>query len=200
MNRKIKYFITILCFSLLTLVLSCGGGDDELEKNTLLPTVTGNQSSASNPGSPASATPFPAVPTAVVLERIGATPEPTKTAVDGVKTYVVVAGDSLSVIAEKYGTTVEEIQSLNDLNNTNIFVDQELIIPSTDSSTDSPKPTTTPDSSQNIEKYTVQDGDTGYAIALKFEITMEELASANGITLDELGNLQIGQELLIPTQ
>ena len=54
--------------------------------------------------------------------------------------------------------------------------------------------------SQNIEKYTVQDGDTGYAIALKFEITMEELASANGITLDELGNLQIGQELLIPTQ
>tara|TARA_A100001037_G_C15045211_1_gene587405 strand:+ start:582 stop:1184 length:603 start_codon:yes stop_codon:yes gene_type:complete len=200
MNRKIKYFITILCFSLLTLVLSCGGGDDELEKNTILPTVTGNQSSASNPGSPASATPFPAVPTAVVLERIGATPEPTKTAVDGVKTYVVVAGDSLSVIAEKYGTTVEEIQSLNDLNNTNIFVDQELIIPSTDSSTDSPKPTTTPDSSQNIEKYTVQDGDTGYAIALKFEITMEELASANGITLDELGNLQIGQELLIPTQ
>ena len=28
----------------------------------------------------------------------------------------------------------------------------------------------------------------------------EALASANGITVDELGNLQIGQELLIPSQ
>ena len=110
------------------------------------------------------------------------------------------AGDSLSVIAQKYNTTVEAIQSLNDLNNTNIFVDQELLIPSTDSLITTPSPTTTADSSESIEKYSVQDGDTGYAIAQKFDITMEELASANGFTLDELGNLQIGQELLIPSQ
>ena len=89
---------------------------------------------------------------------------------------------------------------LNDLNNTNIFVDQELLIPTADSVDPLPSPTATPDSSGNVEKYIVEDGDTGYAIALKFDITMEALASANGITVDELGNLQIGQELLIPSQ
>ena len=202
MNKKIKYFITIFSFSLLTLILSCGGDDTENEKTEIIPTVTGNQSTASlNSQSSASATPFPAVPTAVVLERIGATPEPTKNAASEVgEIYIVVAGDSLSVIAQKYDTTVEAIQSLNDLNNTNIFVDQELLIPSTDSLITTPSPTTTADSSESIEKYSVQNGDTGYAIAQKFDITMEELASANGFTLDELGNLQIGQELLIPSQ
>ena len=196
MNKKIKYSITMFSFALLTLVLSCGGDDTDKEKTEIIPTVSGNQST----GGSASATPFPVVPTAVVLERIGATPEPTKTAENELETYIVVAGDSLSVIAQKYGTTVESIQLLNDLNNTNIFVDQELLIPSADSVDPLPSPTATPDSSGNVEKYIVEDGDTGYAIALKFDITMEALASANGITVDELGNLQIGQELLIPSQ
>jgi len=201
MKKIIKYLMTILSIALLTLVLSCGEDDTEKERSEIISTASGSQSTSSlSTLSPASATPFPVVPTAVVLERIGATPEPTKTALSGLETYVVVAGDSLSVIAQKYYTTVEAIQSLNDLNNTNIFVDQELIIPSPDSTVTTPSPTITPDSSGNIEKYAIQAGDTGYAIALKFDITMEELASANGITLDELGNLQIGQELLIPSQ
>ncbi len=201
MNKKIKYSITMFSFALLTLVLSCGGDDTDKEKTEIIPTVSGNQSTGGlNSQNSASATPFPVVPTAVVLERIGATPEPTKTAEKELEKYIVVAGDSLSVIAQKYGTTVESIQLLNDLNNTNIFVDQELLIPPADSVDPLPSPTATPDSSGNVEKYIVEDGDTGYAIALKFDITMEALASANGITVDELGNLQIGQELLIPSQ
>ena len=47
MNKKIKYFITIFSFSLLTLILSCGGDDTENEKTEIIPTVTGNQSTAS---------------------------------------------------------------------------------------------------------------------------------------------------------
>ena len=43
------------------------------------------------------------------------------------------AGDSLSVIAQKYDTSVEAIQTVNDLSSTVILVDQKLLIPPSDS-------------------------------------------------------------------
>jgi len=45
----------------------------------------------------------------------------------------------------------------------------------------------------------VQSGDSGFGIALEFEITLEQLAAANGLSVDQLGELFVGQELLIPT-
>jgi LysM repeat protein len=44
----------------------------------------------------------------------------------------------------------------------------------------------------------VQAGDSGFGIALQFDTTLEALAAANGLSVDDLTNLQIGQELLIP--
>ncbi|WP_196493765.1 LysM peptidoglycan-binding domain-containing protein [Ornithinibacillus caprae] len=44
-------------------------------------------------------------------------------------TYTVVAGDSLSVIAKRFNTTVGEIQSINNLTSDRIFVGQQLQIP-----------------------------------------------------------------------
>lgn len=46
--------------------------------------------------------------------------------------------------------------------------------------------------------YTVEAGDTALAIAIEFDISLAELAEANGVTEAELDNLQIGQELRIP--
>ena len=46
--------------------------------------------------------------------------------------------------------------------------------------------------------YTVEPGDTAYAIAQKFGITVEELASANNTTVDEIADLSVGQKLIIP--
>lgn len=43
--------------------------------------------------------------------------------------YVVAAGDTLSVIAERYGTTVEALMAANALETTDIYAGQELIIP-----------------------------------------------------------------------
>ena len=53
------------------------------------------------------------------------TPEPSKTESIELKTYTVVTGDSLSVIAQKYDTSVEAIQAVNDLSSTVILVDQK---------------------------------------------------------------------------
>ncbi len=49
------------------------------------------------------------------------------------------------------------------------------------------------------QTYVVQDGDSGFAIADAFGVTIDALAEANGMTVAELDNLQIGQEIIIPT-
>jgi len=46
--------------------------------------------------------------------------------------------------------------------------------------------------------YTVEPGDIAYDIALKFGITVEELASANNMTVEEIAQLSVGQKLIIP--
>jgi LysM repeat protein len=46
--------------------------------------------------------------------------------------------------------------------------------------------------------YTVQDGDVAYDIALKFGITVEELAAANNMSMDQIAQLSVGQKLIIP--
>jgi LysM repeat protein len=62
-----------------------------------------------------------------------ATPEvivPSFTAAPPAATYRVRPGDSLSVIAERYGLSVRELMEANKLRSTNIYVDQRLVIPS----------------------------------------------------------------------
>jgi len=44
-------------------------------------------------------------------------------------TYTVTPGDSLSSIAQRYGTTSEAIQSINNLSDTFLRVNQRLILP-----------------------------------------------------------------------
>jgi LysM repeat protein len=46
--------------------------------------------------------------------------------------------------------------------------------------------------------YTVEPNDTAYAIALKFGITVEELAAANDMTVAQIADLSVGQKLKIP--
>jgi LysM repeat protein len=46
--------------------------------------------------------------------------------------------------------------------------------------------------------YTVEPGDSAYAIALRFGITVEELAAANDMTVAEIADLSVGQKLIIP--
>ncbi len=130
-------------------------------------------------------------------------------------TYTVESGDTLSSIAEKLGTTVDELLSLNALESNDLFVGQVLKIPSESASAATPTPQsssatptraptrqstpssrTTPSGGEN--EYTVQSGDTANDIAIRFGITLDELATANGMTVDDLRSLSIGQVLTIP--
>jgi LysM repeat protein len=176
---------TLLVIGLALVAAACGGDDSE----EATPTAT--------PGSGviASATPFATLPTTTILDggrgvSGEATPAPDVT-------YVVAAGDVLGLIAERFETTVEAIQALNELTDTHIFVGQELVIPGENGSTATPQPT--PSTPGSTREYVVVSGDSGFAIALEFGVTLEELAVANGLSVDQLGVLQVGQTLLIPT-
>jgi len=55
-----------------------------------------------------------------------------------------------------------------------------------------------PQTGGNEGSYTVEPEDTAYGIALKFNITVEELASANNMTVEQIADLSVGQRLIIP--
>ncbi|NEY72862.1 LysM peptidoglycan-binding domain-containing protein [Bacillus mesophilus] len=100
------------------------------------------------------------------------------------QTYTVQSGDSLSVIAKRYNLSVDELKRINNLPNDMIFVGQTLKVTSTTSLPDSPTevPTT----------YKVQSGDSLSVIAKRYNLTVTQLKTINGLTSD---NIYVGQTL-----
>lgn len=99
-----------------------------------------------------------------------------------ITTYVVKSGDTLSEIANKYGTTVDYLTRINNISNKNlIYVGQVLKI--------------TKNGNASANTYTVVAGDTLSEIAQKYNTTVSALASKNGITNTNL--IYIGQVLTI---
>ncbi len=96
--------------------------------------------------------------------------------------YTVVSGDTLYGIASKYGVSVDDIKTLNNLTSNTLSIGQRLQIPL--------KETT----SSNFV-YTVKRGDTLYGIASSFDLNVIDLINLNNL---DNTNLFIGQELLIP--
>lgn len=96
--------------------------------------------------------------------------------------YIVVAGDSLSVLAERFNTTIAEIKSLNNLTSDVIRIGQTLKIP-------------TSTTNEKYIDYVVSSGDTLYAIAVRYDTSVATLKSINNLTSNIL---QIGQVLKIP--
>ena len=95
--------------------------------------------------------------------------------------YTVRAGDSLWLIANKYGTTVEAIKRLNGLTSDLLNIGQVLKIPS--------------DQNMPYIEYTVRPGDTLWILARRYETTVDAIKRLNGLTSDLLN---IGQVLRIP--
>ena len=103
-------------------------------------------------------------------------------------TYTVAKGDTLYSIAGKYGISVDELMTMNNLTNNNISIGQQLFIP-TDSSN------ITPPIESDITVYTVSPGDTLYSISRLYNTTVDDI-----ISLNNLDNyiLTVGQTLKIP--
>ena len=100
--------------------------------------------------------------------------------------YTVKAGDSLWNIANQYGISVNDIVSFNNLGTTLLQIGQQLLIPKQESNQDG--------NSQGVI-YIVKSGDTLWNIAKKYNISVDELKSANKLTNNMLS---IGQKLVIP--
>lgn len=100
---------------------------------------------------------------------------------NGEKTYTVQKGDSLWVIANKYGITTEELKNYNNLTSNLLSIGQVLKIPQGKTST------------ENI--YTVKKGDSLWTIANRYNTTVEKIKVLNNLTSNLLS---IGQQLKIP--
>ncbi|MCE2470419.1 MAG: LysM peptidoglycan-binding domain-containing protein [Anaerolineae bacterium] len=150
------------------------------------------------------------IPTAIPPPAT-ATPVPTVAPVtistaDAYTIYVVQAGDTLSQIAVDHNTTVAAIAQLNGITNPRtIFIGQRLRIPSATGTPVSPpqetatptvQPTPTPLPTSVPVTYSVQPGDTLFGIAVRFGVSIVELAQLNGIT--NYDQLSVGQVLTIP--
>ena len=136
----------------------------------------------------------------LTIPGAAAAPEATATTQAGSLVHVVVEGDTLSGIAEHYGTTIAAITEANSLTDSVIWIGQELTIPEAAPAPES-TPTATPESGSDgsgPSSYTVQDGDTATDIAAAFNVTLAALAEANDLTIEELNNLVVGQVLTIP--
>ena len=99
---------------------------------------------------------------------------------NGKTTYTVQKGDSLWVIANKYGITTEELKSYNNLTSNLLSIGQILKIPQGKTST------------ENI--YTVKKGDSLWTIANRYNTTVEKIKVLNNLTSNLLS---IGQQLKI---
>ena len=97
--------------------------------------------------------------------------------------YTVRSGDTLWLLAQRYGTTVDTIKRLNGLTSDVLSIGQVLKIP-------------TSDSEPPYFEYTVRSGDTLWQLARRYGTTVDAIKSLNGLTSDVLS---IGQVLKIPT-
>ena len=110
--------------------------------------------------------------------------------------YIVERGDSLSVIARRFDTTVGRLVTLNQLASRNrISIGQRLLLPQdNDELPRLPLGTPQPPPSDGI--YTVRRGDTVSLIATRFSIEETELLSLNGI--QDRHRIYPGQEVTLP--
>jgi len=138
----------------------------------------------------------------------GSTGGPT-TATVGVNTisafYVVRAGDTLSQIGERFGTSADAIKRANGLSNSVIFPGATLLIPYS-LGTGGPlvalptivAPNVFPFANGTLSggRYTVAQGDTLFGVANRFNVDAWNIARANRLT--NLNQIFSGQILLIP--
>lgn len=100
--------------------------------------------------------------------------------------HQVKPGDTLSVLAQSYGITTQELMRVNNIRNANqLYVGRKLRVPVTEKLT-----------VQYDKKYTVQRGDTLSQIAQGHNVSQHELMQVNKIR--NANQLFVGRELIIP--
>ena len=104
-------------------------------------------------------------------------------------THVVRSGDSLWIIAKRYGTTTKKIQELNNLSTTKLHIGQVLKISEDQSESLS---------SKNLKTYIVKRGDSPVEIAQLHSMPLNRFLRINALTPDS--TIYPGQKLRIEQQ
>jgi peptidoglycan/xylan/chitin deacetylase (PgdA/CDA1 family) len=168
--------------SIVALAVACGDDDDDAPAGSGSPSPVRSETPTLAPGE----TPAP-------------TGQPTPTASSGETTYMVVAGDTLYSIAQRFGTTVDAIAHANGIvDPTQIEVGQVLIIPggfSTPIPTTPPPATETPhqtgaaqvirygDTSRKVIAFTFDAGsDAGYTAQILDTLGANSIHATFGMT------------------
>ena len=154
---------------------------------------------------PSSVTPakvvMPKRSTIALPPSIGSKPEPRLPRLAETTTYIVRAGDSLSVIAQRFRVSSDAIVSLNNLANPDkLSIGQSLLLPgNVDVSAPPAKPLASEKPAREAEPgdnvYVVQPGDSLSEIAEKEGTTVSALREANGLSGDKI---LVDQKLIIP--
>jgi LysM repeat protein len=113
--------------------------------------------------------------------------------------YVVATGDSLSVIARRFGVSVAAIKAANNLSGDTIRIGQKLVIPAAGQVVPSAAPAPAPKAPAPAisgQTYTVQEGETLGGIANRAGVKVQDLMAVNNIT--DPRKLRVGQVLQIP--
>lgn len=106
------------------------------------------------------------------------------------ETYKVVKGDTFYSISKKFGITLQELYSANNLNESSVLkVDQVLTIPNKNEKSSDVKPVQT-------AQYKVVKGDTLYSIAKANNATVDEIKKLNNFGENPV--IKIDQVLVIP--
>jgi len=99
------------------------------------------------------------------------------------ESYIIGEGENLNDVAKKYNTTIKIIQDLNNLYFTeDLREGMEVIVPK--------------ESKEYFNYYVVEQGDSLYGIARKYNINPELLANINGLNMEDY--IYPNQQILIP--
>jgi len=116
------------------------------------------------------------------------------------KMHRIVPGDSLSTIARRYGTSVSKLMALNGLRSHNIRAGKTLILPG---GVEQPSLTAHQVAMTRARldgepvEYVIQQGDSLWSIARRFNVSTKQLLAWNGISANAY--IQPGQKLKVST-
>ena len=174
------------------LLAACGGGGGDSETATPTTTATTSAGAPIPTASPfaAEAQPTPEIVPATPTPAPTATPTPAAGSGDGTTTYTVEAGDSLYGIAARFDVSADAILQANGMSDGSlILIGQELTIPLPAAGGAGSAP-------EDSTEYTIEAGDSLFALAARFDTTVDAILDANDISDGSL--IYVGRVLIIP--